>query len=74
MPTNSFPIQLPDIIIGTYRIIQLPIIPIVPLPIKSKKYKNVKSKYMNISTNSTLYKVSNIGESNNHEWKKIHGS
>ena len=48
MPTNSFPIQLPDIIIGTYRIIQLPIIPIVPLPIKSTKYKNVKSKYMDL--------------------------
>lgn len=69
MPTNSFPIQLPDIIIGTYRIIQLPIIPIVPPPIKSTKYKNVKSKYMNIPTNSISHNVCN-----NNKWKKIYGS
>lgn len=75
MPIEASPICLPNIIIGTYRIIQLPIIPILPLQSKSNKYNNIKSKYLiNNYIKNTNNNDNNPLKKMEKEWKKINGS
>lgn len=64
------PIQQSEIIIGTYRTQQLPILPLLPLIFRSQKY-NVKSKYLMPSKNITVMPQINEAERG---WKKIYGS
>jgi hypothetical protein len=71
MPTDNSPIQHSNILIGTYRITQLPIIPILdPLP-KSTKYLDISSRYSIIPDK---YKNTKYTSEKYTEWKKINGS
>lgn len=74
MPIEASPICLPNIIIGTYRIIQLPIIPILPLQSKSNKYNNIKSKYLINNYIKNTNNDNNPLKKMEKEWKKINGS
>ena len=74
MPIEGSPICLPNIIIGTYRTIQLPIIPILPLKSRSNKFINIESRYL-INNRNTESK-NNCKDIKKIEipWKKINGS